>query len=225
LDGGGIKVIAVFPDKSRALVKGQSESVNEAVTDTIDDLLEWDLVPPTVSREFEPLDHDESSFIEGSAVSFQEWKKGARQLNSFLPVGQRAFPYERLLSLAQRAAKMHPSNHLRLLQMAVLDVLIYNYDRHSGNILVDRQGKVWAIDHGLAFSSSVETFGSGGMSRVSLRYLQAETGGKIPKSILSDLRNLEEGDLRAALSPLPREQINATVNRWKTMVAEGRVNL
>jgi hypothetical protein len=35
--------------------------------------------------------------------------------------------------------------------MAVLDVVIGNTDRHQGNGIIDPQGKMWAIDHGYSF--------------------------------------------------------------------------
>jgi hypothetical protein len=234
LQGGDVKGIVIFADKSRALVKGGEEAVNEAVVDTIDDLLEWNLVPPTVGRVSEIPDFTGNwPFMKGSPVSFQEWKKGAKPLDKFRPSTtseestdtdrSAAFDLDDLdddLDILHWVTSKHPNNRLRLLQMAVLDVLINNVDRHLGNILIDRQGKIWAIDHGLAFFGS---FGSNsGAEKPVRQYFKNETD-RIPNSILNDLRNLEEGDLRAALSPLPRNTIDSTIRRWKGMMTTGRI--
>jgi hypothetical protein len=38
--------------------------------------------------------------------------------------------------------------------MRVFDALIYNYDRNTGNMLIDAQGKLWFIDHTRSFLNS-----------------------------------------------------------------------
>jgi hypothetical protein len=39
----------------------------------------------------------------------------------------------------------------QLRKVAILDTIINNIDRHTGNLLVDRSGQLHAIDHGLSF--------------------------------------------------------------------------
>jgi glucuronate isomerase len=38
--------------------------------------------------------------------------------------------------------------------MRVFDALIYNFDRNTGNMLIDAQGKLWFIDHTRSFLNS-----------------------------------------------------------------------
>ena len=44
-----------------------------------------------------------------------------------------------------------PNHHRMLKRMATFDVLANNADRKGGHCLIDREGHVWGIDHGLCF--------------------------------------------------------------------------
>lgn len=44
-----------------------------------------------------------------------------------------------------------PSHHPQLKAMAIFDILANNADRKSGHCLLDVEGAIWAIDHGLCF--------------------------------------------------------------------------
>ena len=44
-----------------------------------------------------------------------------------------------------------PSHHRQLKRMATFDVLANNADRKGGHCLVDGDGRIWGIDHGLCF--------------------------------------------------------------------------
>ena len=46
-----------------------------------------------------------------------------------------------------------PELHDRFRDIAVFDILANNTDRKSGHVLVDSEGHVWAIDHGLCFAA------------------------------------------------------------------------
>lgn len=91
-------------------------------------------------------------------------------------------------------------------RMALLDVVLMNRDRHSGNMLyVD--GDLWAIDNGLSMGSlpGLRNEGWSGYS-----------GRPIPQKVLQDFRSVEEGDLRAALAPLnDKWTVEEAVARWK----------
>jgi hypothetical protein len=207
--------IKTFPGGTKAVAKSKGGDYdnphNESVADTIDDLLEWDLVPPTVVR----------VAPSGAEVSYQEWIEDARLLAS-LPGG--------FDDWMKSIVAMNPENHLRLLRMAVFDWIINNRDRHSGNIVIDKDGKIWAIDHGYSFLINVDYGRGGGYGGgLPLSYLISNNKGKIPASIMKDLRDLEEGDLRAALSALDhgdetRAAIEATVNRWKLLLERGHIH-
>ena len=46
-----------------------------------------------------------------------------------------------------------PDLHDRLRAIAVFDILSNNTDRKAGHVLIDSDDRLWAIDHGLCFSS------------------------------------------------------------------------
>jgi Phosphatidylinositol 3- and 4-kinase len=71
--------------------------------------------------------------------------KGSAQQWIDAPTGSR-------VSFAEKQ-KVHPSQWYKL---AVLDSVIRNHDRHSGNFLV-KNGRVYAIDHGYAFPKTTDT--------------------------------------------------------------------
>ncbi|MEH0147045.1 SCO1664 family protein [Corynebacterium sp. Q4381] len=90
--------------------------------------LGWNLVPPTVVREIEPL--------------------GVGSLQYYVDNdGSHYFP------LYETRADLHP----QFLRMAVFDLLVNNTDRKSGHVLLARSqnanqvDRVWGIDQGLCF--------------------------------------------------------------------------
>jgi len=46
-----------------------------------------------------------------------------------------------------------PELHEQLMAIAAFDFVANNTDRKAGHCLLDRQGRVWAIDHGLCFAA------------------------------------------------------------------------
>jgi hypothetical protein len=83
-------------------------------------------------------------------------------------------------------------------RIAVMDVIIGNLDRHGGNALVDADGRVWAIDHGLAFPSQHKTYTGNTLVQ------DRSTGTPLP------------ADIRAALSGM--------ANNWAEITQELRAH-
>ncbi len=87
-----------------------------------------------------------------------------------------------------------------LLPVALFDILINNADRKGGHLLLDRWGRIWAIDNALTFHTEPK-----------LRTVIWDFGGKaIPAEYLADLRQLHkdlagEGALRQTLADLLAE--------------------
>ena len=68
-----------------------------------------------------------------------------------------------------------PETHPALRAMAVFDFVANNTDRKGGHVLMDRDGRVWGIDHGVCFSSEFK-----------LRTVIWDFGGEeIPDDLLS----------------------------------------
>ncbi|HEV7216681.1 MAG TPA: hypothetical protein VGP33_16365 [Chloroflexota bacterium] len=65
-----------------------------------------------------------------------------------------------------------------LMQIAVFDYITNNADRKAGHCLLDKEGRVWGIDHGLTFNTDPK-----------LRtILQDFTGGALPEWLVGDIQ-------------------------------------
>ena len=84
----------------------------------------WDFVPPTVMRLDAPL--------------------GAGSLQRFIEHD----PNRHFFVFAE-----DPGRRAELERIAAFDIAINNADRKGGHVLEDGDGKLWAVDHGLAFNA------------------------------------------------------------------------
>ena len=94
----------------------------------IADDLGWDVVPPTVVRDDAPLD------------------TGSLQL--FMPS-----TFEEHYFTIHEHGDEHDDDFRRI---CALDIVINNTDRKSGHCLLGKDGRIWAIDHGIAFHQRVQ---------------------------------------------------------------------
>jgi hypothetical protein len=74
--------------------------------------------------------------LDGKEGTLQLWVENAQTLTDHLQKGTRA------------ALKEY---RIQRQMMQVFDALIHNFDRNTGNILYDAQGKLWFIDHTRSF--------------------------------------------------------------------------
>lgn len=87
------------------------------------------------------------------------------------------------------------ANHAVLKRMAVFDVLANNADRKGGHCLVDANGRIWGIDHGLCFHTQSK-----------LRTVIWDFAGeKIDKGDLDAVSRLAEAELPVRLQALLHE--------------------
>jgi hypothetical protein len=90
--------------------------------------------------------------------------------------------------------------------MAVFDNLIYNFDRHPGNMLVDSRGQAWFIDHTRAFKKLPALNG-----RADIKVCQ--------RSLYEKLRQLNSEAVQERLDPyLTKVEIDALMARQKKLV-------
>lgn len=89
----------------------------------LSEALGFDLVPPTVVRD--------GPFGEGSVQWFIEANP---ELHYFTFIED------------------HPETHDQLRLMAIFDIVANNTDRKGGHVLLDSNGHIWGIDHGVCFS-------------------------------------------------------------------------
>ena len=105
----------------------------------------------------------------------------------------------------------------RLRPTALFDLLVNNADRKGGHILLDADGRIWLIDHGICFHAEPK-----------LRTVVWDfVGEDFPEDLVADLRalapRLAEGELREdLLGHLSEEELQAMEARLARLLEEGR---
>ena len=116
--------ICKFKNKSQAIHKTilPSQIVGEVGTYGISKILNWDIVPETVQFNY---GHGEGST--------QKWiPNGKEPMDNF----NEGFGIE-----------LKEKHFDRLSKIFILDMITSNSDRHSGNLIIDENDKIWAIDN------------------------------------------------------------------------------
>lgn len=148
--------------------------------------LGWDLVPPTIIR------HDGPHGV-GSLQLYVQ------------PSAEQDAQFDRL-------RRTHAD---QLQRMAVFDLLINNADRKGGHCLLDTEGYIWGIDHGLTFHhvSKLRTV------------IWDYCGLPIPEHLVAQLSSARAdpgrvAEMRASLDPLlTRGEVDALFTRWDRLLA------
>lgn len=112
-----------------------------------------------------------------------------------------------------------PSLQPELLRLAVFDVLVNNADRKGGHCIVDNQGRLWGIDHGLTFNVAHK-----------LRTVVWDFADQpIPQTLLDDVAKLcekidnPENPFRKQLTTLLTDtEINAFQRRTRRILTTGK---
>lgn len=106
-------------------------------------------------------------------------------------------------------------------QIALFDAVVNNADRKAGHCLIDAQGHIWAIDHGVCFSPEPK-----------LRSVIWDYAGQpIPPDLLQDLGSLQtrlgqDGELTRVLARLlDSEEISALQRRLDDLIQRGHLPL
>jgi len=105
----------------------------------------------------------------------------------------------------------------RLRPVMLFDILINNADRKGSHILIDKEEKLWLIDHGLCFHTDDK-----------LRTVIWDFAGEsIPQNFLDDVRCFltligPDTDLHRELRRfLSQTEVNALTNRARSLIAAG----
>lgn len=148
----------------------------------LSEALGWGLVPPTVYRDG-PL--------------------GEGSVQLFVPADFE----QHYFTLMEDEA-----NHPQLRRVGVFDVVANNTDRKSGHCLLAPDGRIYGIDHGLAFHEDFK-----------LRTVIWEFGGEpVPDDLLADLAALVERGLPPTFDPLlSAEERAALLFRAQALVDSG----
>lgn len=103
----------------------------------------------------------------------------------------------------------------RLRPVAVFDLLINNADRKGSHLLLDANGKLWAIDHGICFHTDDK------LRTVIWDFI----GSPLPAELVADIERIlphlqKDQDLFLLLRPYLREaEINAIARRARRILA------
>lgn len=104
-----------------------------------------------------------------------------------------------------------PALHDQLQAIAVFDLVANNTDRKAGHCLLDPDGKVWGIDHGLCFSVDPK-----------LRTVIWEFGGDdIPTALLDAVRPIAERVPLRVAALLADDEVEALQHRAQRVLARG----
>lgn len=107
----------------------------------------------------------------------------------------------------------HPD---RFRQIAAFDVVINNADRKSGHCILDRQGHIWGIDHGVSFH----------VHHKLRTVIWDHAGDALPSDVVSGLEMLDaafdDGPGRRLTQLLTAEEAAATRARVQWLLDEGR---
>jgi hypothetical protein len=193
LDRGGVRVRAAFRTFDRtyhgpfqnlpsSLRRVRDAAVFECAAYELSEALGLGRVPPTVWRQ-----------IGKASGSVQIWLEGALTQDKFLEKSP-----ER-----SDVTGWNLQKHL----MYVFDALVANLDRNQGNILVDREGTLWFIDHTRAFAQTDDL-------------LQPEKVTRCSRELWLALRSLDEASVQQRLAPfLKKGEIRALFKRRVALVS------
>lgn len=113
--------------------------------------LGWDLVPPTVLRD--------GPYGEGMCQLWIDTPEEPGESGRLLALVDAEEPGEgwKAVGFAEvaegRTALLVHADDARLRRLAVLDAVINNGDRKGGHLLVDAEGRLFGIDHGVTFNA------------------------------------------------------------------------
>ncbi len=190
LEKNGVRAHAVFRKVNRTWrrewVRGTwylhlvDRAASERAAYVVARQLGIDNVPPTVLRE-----------LDGREGSLQLWLESAESLADL--VERHGQPPDRWVD--------------QMVAIHVFDSLVYNVDRHPGNILICADDSVWMIDHTLAFQHED-------------RLLDTELRGGITAMMWERLQAIPDAEFAGALADaLSDDQIDAFLARRRQLVA------
>ncbi len=104
-----------------------------------------------------------------------------------------------------------PRHHAALQAMSVFDIVANNADRKGGHCLLDKEERIWGIDHGLCFNVAPK-----------LRTVIWDFAGEpIPDPLLADLRRLTLEPPTSLDSLLHPSEAEAMLHRAEQLTASG----
>lgn len=185
-------------------------SKREVASYAMSEALGLHVVPPTVWRTEGPV---------GPGMC-QVWidEVAEIQLVAVLPSGEDLTNWHHVFDGSDnngRAISLVHARDVTLQMVALLDAVINNADRKGGHLLVDEQQRVWAIDHGVSFSTEEK-----------LRtVLWGWAGEAIPEDLAAPVAALREmlstGIPESVTGWLSTDEVESLEIRIKRLLADG----
>jgi hypothetical protein len=210
----------------------------------LDRVLGIGLVPPVVVREDtipEKYMKELKDFKEGEDPNMQlgkwpghgDWKAKGSAMYKVPNSENWAGSEMRRRAVTNGVSSLPKHTQFDLMKMACFDYITGTTDRHYRNLMVDPQGRLAAIDHGLCFpwnadpkSSNPMTGGSGFRSEP-FNFLVDDHAlrGKLDSDIIKHLKTIKKPDLMAAMKPYKLEQEGEHCwMRLQALVKAGRLS-
>jgi hypothetical protein len=176
------RCVDVYPRKKGPLRYGARDyHLYECAAYELSKMLGLSIIPPVVQRE-----------INGERGTLQIWIEDSVMEKELLELGKKP-PDQASWDLQKQT-------------MAIFDNLIFNTDRHLGNILVERDWRLWCIDHTRAFRTFIHL-----RSRKTILHCR--------KELWDNLRMLDEKTQKEGLSKLlTKEEIRTLEKRRKKLI-------
>lgn len=197
--GGSQMAPDILPEGKGAIMIGE-DTLRESAASTLDDLLGFGVVPPTVlrvsgdPRAMRP--HGISVQLLMDAMALDEWTDEGDN------------------PLTREEAEAWRSDFIKI---AVFDLIVGARDRHLGNVLItETRKRAYAIDN-------EEIMTGLGPRMFTYSYYQYVEGARLPSGVLRALAELTEGDFFAAFAGIDMPTIREAWERKKLLQRRGRL--
>jgi hypothetical protein len=193
------KLYSVAAPGAGTMPSGSSASAEVAAYQVSNSLGMGSLFPVTTHRT-----HDGSNDIERGAKSVQSWNWNAVDTDAYITAQVKGGG-----RLVKGIINSAPPEHRekikeQLANVAVMDVVFNNGDRHEGNLMVDSEAhNVVPIDHGTAFGNGM----SGSRNAVARSIYSAGEGLTIPPALHQQLSN-------KSLDEISRSMEGSGIHDW-----------
>ncbi len=189
LEKDGVRARAIFRSVyetwQREWIRGRwhlyliDRAISERAAYVVARMLGFENIPPTVLRQ-----------LDGKRGTLQLWLEGM----------------ETQSELMERRAEMAPDWADQMAGIWVFDNLLFNADRHPGNVLIDRGGGLWMIDHTQAFQYDE-------------RLIDRDQVRRIPRVMWERLRRIGDAEFEQALAEsINNQQLGAFLKRRESLV-------
>lgn len=193
-------------DFAHPMRKIPSRSIRETSASTLDDLLEFGVVPPTYLREYKEWDGPEG---EEKGPDDSRWITKVVSLQT--GIEGRDFGYKDRVVPGRLDPEISDRALTDMVKITILDFILGQTDRSYGNMMIDKRGRIWAIDNDAILGVFPKGLW-GGKDSLAYQYVQ---GRGVPETVRKSLKDLAYEDFVTALAGNPWDEVNKAWERKK----------